>query len=115
MREKNRIDRLLLVIDTLQSEMDDTVELLKLGIAENDNEIIIEAEASLGKLVCEAEKRQLETLLSGEADANDCFIEVHAGAGGTEAQDWALMLMRMYSRWSEARGFKIQIIEDIPL
>ena len=112
MREKNRIDRLLLVIDNLQSEMDDTLELLKLGIAEDDSEIVSEAEMSLGNLVCEAEKRQLESLLSGEADANDCFIEVHAGAGGTEAQDWALMLMRMYSRWSESRGFKIQIIEE---
>ncbi len=112
MREKNRIERLLLVIDTLQSEMDDTVELLKLGIAEDDIEVVSEAEFSLGILVSEAEKRQLESLLSGEADANDCFIEVHAGAGGTEAQDWALMLMRMYSRWSDARGFKIQIIEE---
>ena len=112
MREKNRIDRLLLVIDTLQCEMDDAVELLKLGIGEEDREVVSEAEDLLSSLVCEAEKRQLESLLSGEADANDCFIEVHAGAGGTEAQDWALMLMRMYSRWSEARGFKIQIIEE---
>ena len=112
MREKNRIDRQLLVIDTLQFEMDDTLELIKLGIAENDREIVSEAEASLNDLVSDAEKRQLESLLSGEADANDCFIEVHAGAGGTEAQDWALMLMRMYSRWSEARNFKIQIIEE---
>ncbi|MDC1383310.1 peptide chain release factor 2 [Candidatus Puniceispirillum sp.] len=112
MREKNRIDRLLLVIDTLQSEMDDTIELLELGIAEHDSEIVCDAEASLENLVCEAEKRQLESLLSGEADENYCFIEIHAGAGGTEAQDWALMLMRMYSRWSESRGFKIQIIEE---
>jgi peptide chain release factor 2 len=92
--------------------MDDAIELLELGTAESDEEIIDDAEASLTKLVAIAEKRQLESLLSGEADANDCFIEVHAGAGGTEAQDWALMLMRMYSRWSEARGFKLQIIEE---
>lgn len=112
MREKNRLERQLSVIDSLQSEMDDAVELLELGAAEGDNEIVIDAEDTLSKLVAVAEKRQLESLLSGEADRNDCFIEVHAGAGGTEAQDWALMLMRMYSRWSEARGFKLQIIEE---
>jgi len=112
MREKNRLERQLSVIDSLQSEMDDAVELLELGAAEGDNEIVIDAEDTLSKLVAVAEKRQLESLLSGEADGNDCFIEVHAGAGGTEAQDWALMLMRMYSRWSEARGFKPQIIEE---
>ncbi|MGA1782948.1 MAG: peptide chain release factor 2 [Candidatus Puniceispirillaceae bacterium] len=112
MREKNRLERKLSVIDSLQSEMDDAVELLELGAAEGDNEIVIDAEDTLSKLVAVAEKRQLESLLSGEADGNDCFIEVHAGAGGTEAQDWALMLMRMYSRWSEARGFKLQIIEE---
>ena len=112
MREKNRIERQLLVIDTLQLEMNDLVALLELGAAENDEEIVADAEASLSKLVCIAEKRQLESLFSGEADANHCFLEVHAGAGGTEAQDWALMLMRMYSRWSEARGFKIHLIEE---
>jgi len=112
MREKNRLERQLTVIDTLQLQMEDAIELLELGTAEGDEEIIDDAEASLTKLVAIAEKRQLDSLLSGEADANDCFIEVHAGAGGTEAQDWALMLMRMYSRWSEARGFKLQIIEE---
>ncbi|MDB4599255.1 peptide chain release factor 2 [Alphaproteobacteria bacterium] len=112
MREKNRLERQLAVIDTLQLQMDDAIELLELGTAEGDEEIIDDAESSLTKLVLIAEKRQLESLLSGEADANDCFIEVHAGAGGTEAQDWALMLMRMYSRWSETRGFKLQIIEE---
>ena len=112
MREKNRLERKLSVIDTLQCEMDDLVALLELGASENDEEVVADAEASLSSLVRIAEKRQLESLLSGEADSNDCFIEVHAGAGGTEAQDWASMLMRMYSRWSEARGFKIQLIEE---
>ena len=112
MREKNRLERQLSVIDSLQLEMDDVVALLELGAAENDEEILADAESSLSALVHIAEKRQLESLLSGEADANNCFIEIHAGAGGTEAQDWALMLMRMYSRWSEARGFKIQLIEE---
>ncbi len=112
MREKNRLERQLSVIDGLQSEMDDVLALIELGVAENDEEIVADAESSLSSLVRIAEKRQLESLLSGEADANDCFIEVHAGAGGTEAQDWALMLMRMYSRWSEARGFKSHLIEE---
>ena len=112
MRDKNRLERQLAVIDALQLQMDDAIELLELGMAEGDEEIIDDADESLTKLVAIAEKRQLESLLSGEADANDCFIEVHAGAGGTEAQDWALMLMRMYSRWSEARGFELQIIEE---
>ncbi len=112
MREKNRLERQLSVIDKLQFEMDDVVALWELGVAEGDGEIVADAEASLSNLVCIAEKRQLESLLSGEADANDCFLEVHAGAGGTEAQDWALMLMRMYSRWSEARGFKLELIEE---
>ena len=112
MREKNRLERQLAAIDELQNEMDDAVGLIELGEAEGDTEIIQEAEASLASLVTIAEKRQLESLLSGEADGNDCFIEVHAGAGGTEAQDWALMLMRMYSRWCDARGFRLEIIEE---
>jgi peptide chain release factor 2 len=112
MREKNRLERQLAMIDQLQNEMDDAVGLIELGTAENDTEIVEEAEASLSKLVAISEKRQLESLLSGEADGNDCFIEIHAGAGETEAQDWALMLMRMYSRWCEARGFTLQIIEE---
>ena len=112
MREKNRLERQLSIIDKLQSEMEDVVALWELGVAENDEEIVADAESSLSNLVCIAQKRQLESLLSGEADSNDCFLEVHAGAGGTEAQDWALMLMRMYSRWSEARGFKLQLIEE---
>jgi len=66
----------------------------------------------LNELVKKCDKLQLESLLSGEADANNCYIEIHAGAGGTEAQDWALMLQRMYSRWSEKRGFKISYVEE---
>lgn len=112
MREKNQLERQLNAIKSLQNEMTDAVDLIELGTAEGDNEIVADAEATLSSLVEIAEKSQLESLLSGEADGNDCFVEIHAGAGGTEAQDWALMLMRMYSRWSEARGFKLQIIEE---
>ncbi len=112
MREKNQLERKLHAITTLQSEMKDAVDLIELGAAEGDNEIVAEAEATLSSLVTIAEKRQLESLLSGEADGNDCFVEIHAGAGGTEAQDWAQMLLRMYSRWCDTRGFKIEMIEE---
>lgn len=112
MREKNQIERQLGMITSLQTEMDDAVGLIELGEMEGDDEVVAEAEAVLAELVKVAEKRQLESLLSGEADANDCFLEIHAGAGGTEAQDWAQMLQRMYARWCEARGFKLQMIEE---
>lgn len=112
MREKNRLERQLDMITSLQSEMDDAAGLIELGEMEGDEEVVAEAEAALTQLVTLAEKRQLESLLSGEADGNDCFLEIHAGAGGTEAQDWAQMLVRMYARWCENRGFKIQMIEE---
>ena len=112
MREKNRLQRQIEAITTLQAELDDATGLIELGEMEGDEEVVAEAEASLAELVALAEKRQLESLLSGEADGNDCFLEIHAGAGGTEAQDWAAMLVRMYSRWCERRGFKLQMIEE---
>jgi peptide chain release factor 2 len=112
MREKNRLQRHIEVITSLQTELDDAAGLIELGEMEGDEEVVAEAEASLAVLVTLAEKRQLESLLSGEADGNDCFLEIHAGAGGTEAQDWASMLVRMYSRWCERRGFKLQMIEE---
>ena len=112
MREKNQLERQIQAITSLQGEMTDAVDLIELGTAEGDAEIVAEAEATLTSLVAIAEQRQLESLLSGEADGNDCFLEIHAGAGGTEAQDWAAMLVRMYSRWCERRGFKLQMIEE---
>ena len=112
MREKNRLQRQIEAITALQTELDDAVGLIELGEMEGDEEVVAEAEASLAALVTQAEKRQLESLLSGEADSNYCFLEIHAGAGGTEAQDWAAMLVRMYSRWCERRGFKLQMIEE---
>jgi len=114
MREKNRLERQLSMINSLKSEMDDAVGLIELGEAEGDKDVVAEAEAALSALFELAEKRQLESLLSGEADGNDCFLEIHAGAGGTEAQDWAQMLARMYSRWCEGRGFKMQLIDESP-
>jgi len=112
MREKNQLQRQIEIITTLQSELDDAAGLIELGEMEGDQEVVAEAEASLAALVSLAEKRQLESLLSGEADGNDCFLAIHAGAGGTEAQDWAAMLVRMYSRWCERRGFKLQMMEE---
>jgi len=76
--------------------------------------VVAEAEAALQKLQEEVAKRELESLLSGEADGNDCYLEVHAGAGGTEAQDWAEMVLRMYVRWAEAHGYKIEWLEESP-
>ena len=83
-----------------------------MGEAEGEAGIVAEAEATLERLRAEAARRELESLLSGEADANDCYLEVHAGAGGTEAQDWAEMLLRMYVRWAEAHGYKIEWLEE---
>ena len=112
MREKNRLERQVTMITELQSQLDDAAGLIELGEMEGDQDVVAEAEEAIAGLVVIAEKRQLESLLSGEADGNDCFLEVHAGAGGTEAQDWASMLVRMYSRWCERRGFKLEMIEE---
>ena len=112
MREKNRLQRQIEMITSLQSELDDAAGLIELGEMEGDADVVAEAEAAIASLVIIAEKKQLESLLSGEADSNDCFLEIHAGAGGTEAQDWASMLVRMYSRWCERRGFGLEMIEE---
>ena len=86
-------------------------ELIELGEAEDDKAVVADAEAALRALAAEAEHRQVESMLSGEADHLDAFVEVHAGAGGTESQDWAQMLMRMYTRWAEQSGYKAELLE----
>ena len=86
--------------------------MIELGESEKDEKTVGDAEAALKRLRAEVARRELEALLSGEADANDCYLEVHAGAGGTESQDWAGMLMRMYVRWAEAHGYKVEWIEE---
>src|SRR5690606_14553260 len=98
-------------IRRIEQGLADNVELIELGEEEGDEAIVAEAEAALRDLQAFAAERQLDTLLSGEADANDCYLEVHAGAGGTESQDWAQMLMRMYMRWAERRGMKVDVLE----
>jgi len=112
MRERTRLERAVEGYRRIEREVDDALELIALGEAEGDQAIVAEAEAGLEKLRDEASKREVESLLSGEADANDCYLEIHAGAGGTEAQDWAEMLLRMYVRWAEARGYKVEWLEE---
>jgi peptide chain release factor 2 len=93
-------------------ELDDAVGLIELAEAEGDEAMIADGEASLRKLKETAEKRGLEALLSGEADGNDAYMEIHAGAGGTESQDWASMLLRLYMRWAEQHGYKVEFEEE---
>ena len=112
MRERNRLEQRLGDIEGLERRLSDNLELLELAEAESDAGVAGEAEAALKALHAEAIAAEKETLLSGEADANDCYLEVHAGAGGTEAQDWAEMLLRMYARWAEAHGYKVQWLEE---
>ena len=112
MREKNRLDRLIGGVKDMEAELEEAIELIAMGIEEGDDDIVTEAEASLTALEAEAARRQLESLLSGDADGNDCFVEINAGAGGTEAQDWAEMMQRMYARWGEQKGYKIEYIEE---
>jgi peptide chain release factor 2 len=112
MRERTQMERALAGFEALERELNDTVELIDLAEAEGDTALVDDGAKTLEALRERATKQQLESLLSGEADANDCFLEVHAGAGGTESQDWAAMLLRMYVRWAERRGFKVEWVQE---
>jgi peptide chain release factor 2 len=114
MRERNRLDAAVSAVRELETELADVRELAELAEADGDEALIGEAEGALKGLKARAEAAELDALLSGEADANNAFIEIHAGAGGTESQDWAAMLLRMYLRWAQARGFKTELIEEHP-
>ena len=111
MRERQTLEDNTKFIKGLSRSLNDNIELIELGEAEGDEGIVSEAETAIRSLSGEIKARQVETMLSGEADANDTYIEVHAGAGGTESQDWANMLLRMYTRWAERRGFKVEVLE----
>jgi peptide chain release factor 2 len=111
MRARQELDDAVKAYSALENGVNDSIELIELGDLEGDQEIIADAEKTISSLAKEAAKRQLETLLAGEADANDCFVEIHSGAGGTESQDWTQMLTRMYSRWAESKGFKLEVME----
>ncbi len=112
MRERQRLDSAMSAVSKLEYELADALGLIELAEAENDTEMIADAEQAIATLMKRAEEQRLESMLSGEADANDAYLEVHAGAGGTESQDWAEMLFRMYTRWAERHGYKLQLIEE---
>src|SRR5256886_16924481 len=112
MQERTALEDQLTGIGRIEQELDDQLTMIELGEAEKDQKVVADAEAALQKLKAQVERRELEALLSGEADANDSYLEVHAGAGGTESQDWASMLLRMYTRWAEQHGYKIEWLEE---
>jgi peptide chain release factor 2 len=114
MQERNALDDQLNAIGRIERDLDDQITMIELGDAEKEQRVVTEAEEALRKLKAEAARRELEALLSGEADANDTYLEVHAGAGGTESQDWAGMLLRMYTRWAEQHGYKVEWLEESP-
>jgi peptide chain release factor 2 len=112
MRERDALDDQLGALNRVEQALEDNLTLIELGESEKDEATVAEAEGELKKLKAELSRRELEALLSGEADANDCYLEVHAGAGGTESQDWAQMLLRMYVRWAEQHGYKVDWLEE---
>lgn len=114
MRERQQLEKNISVINGLEGDLRDTADLMELAEMEGDADVTAEAEDALRKLHGELGVRQLEALLSGEADGNDTYFEVHSGAGGTESNDWASMLLRMYIRWAEKRGFKVEMQSSSP-
>jgi peptide chain release factor 2 len=114
MRERGRLSEQIDGVKRLERDVEDALGLIELAEAEGDADTANAAAADLQRLAAEAKKREIESLLSGEADPNDAFVEVNSGSGGTEAQDWAEMLMRMYSRWAEQHGYKVVLTEESP-
>ncbi len=112
MRERRRLDEAISATRAIQSELSDTAELIEMAEAEGDTAMEADGVAALAELAARADKDKIKALLAGEADANDTYIEVNAGAGGTESQDWAGMLSRMYSRWGERHGLKVELIDQ---
>jgi peptide chain release factor 2 len=112
MRERTHLANAIDGYRAMERELEDALTLAELGEAEGDTKTVDEAQAQVTALRAEVSKRELESLLSGEADQNDCYLEVHAGAGGTEAQDWAEMLLRMYTRWAEQHDYKVEWLEE---
>ena len=112
MRQRQSLDRSIAAFQKLERDLDDAVTLIELGEAEKDQATVQEGEATLRKLAPDARRLEVEALLSGEADGNDTYVEIHAGAGGTESQDWAQMLTRMYMRWAEDRSYKVSLVEE---
>ncbi|MDN3719535.1 PCRF domain-containing protein [Roseibium salinum] len=111
MRERQQLDDGISGVKELERDLSDNVELIELGEMEDDKSVVAEAEQALRGLRDKVTQLQLKSLLSGEADANDTYLEINSGAGGTESQDWASMLLRMYRRWAEKHGFKVELLE----
>jgi len=114
MRERNRLETAISACREIEAELADLAEMVELAEAEDDNGLERDAVQSLEALAGRAHAKEIESLLSGEADGADCYVEIHAGAGGTESQDWAEMLMRMYLRWAERRGYATEIVQTTP-
>jgi peptide chain release factor 2 len=112
MRERQKLEEELSAVRGLENEFADAVGLFEMAEAENDAAMMTDAEKNIDALAKRAQAMRLESMLSGEADANDTYLEIHAGAGGTESQDWAEMLFRMYTRWAERHGYKLQMVEE---
>ncbi len=111
MRERNNLAAQIEGVAKLEADVADALELTELAEAEGDEAVVRDTMGVLRDLAIDAKRREIESLLSGEADGNDAYLEINAGAGGTEAQDWAEMLMRMYSRWAEQHGYKVELME----
>ncbi len=114
MRERTRLDAIVSNYSRLQNQLNEQVDLIKLAEDENDTDVIGDAEAVIKTLASQTARLRLESLLSGEADSNSAFLEIHAGAGGTESQDWAAMLVRMYVRWADSHQYSVEWIEESP-
>ncbi len=112
MRERRRLDEAITATRAIQSELSDTVELIEMAEAESDTEMEADGVAALAELASRADKDKVKALLAGEADGNDTYVEINAGAGGTESQDWAGMLSRMYQRWGERHGLKVELVDQ---
>ncbi|MCX5614704.1 peptide chain release factor 2 [Bombella saccharophila] len=112
MRERTMLANQIEGVEALETEVQDTLDLVELAEMENDEAVIQDGLTTLRALAAQAQQRETESLLSGEADGNDCYLEVNSGAGGTEAQDWAEMLLRMYTRWAEQHGYKVTLMES---
>jgi peptide chain release factor 2 len=112
MRERQKLETSLSAVRQLQNELADATGLIEMAEAEGDAAMVADAEGAVSGLQKRAEQLRLQSMLSGEADGNDTYLEIHAGAGGTESQDWASMLFRMYARWAEQHGYKLQLIEE---
>ena len=111
MKERRRLEQAISAVNDISQEMADATEFIEMGEAEGDDDVVDEGHASLERLAKRAETDKVQALLAHEADSLDTYLEIHAGAGGTESQDWAEMLLRMYQRWAEQRGYKVEMME----